>query len=212
MVFWILDFGTFDFWCCVLYFVFLDLLVFVFSILYFWILAFWNLYFWLLDQWNFGIWISYLVFCIFDFVFLDVGFSILNCLILDILDFWIWILDVGFCFFWCLHVRLFGFLNFWDFAFCDLDSGCWIVVVGTCILYLLILGFGLAFEIFWNLYFGIRVLGFLVFGLWIPEFVTFLWIMHFACFVVCNLDFVFLAFGFWIVGVLVFCIFGVLSL
>ena len=47
------------------------------------------------------------------------------------------------------------------------------MVVGTCLLYLLILGFGLAFEIFWNLYFGFRVLGFLVFGLGIPEFVTF---------------------------------------
>merc|ERR1711966_93054 len=89
----------------------------------------------------------------------DFGFSILICLILDS---GFWNLDFG-----CLHVRLFGFLNFWDFAFCDLDSGCWIVVVGTCILYLLILGFGLAFEILWSLYFGFRVLGFFCF--WIMD-------------------------------------------
>ena len=106
-----------------MYFVFLDLWVFVFSILYFWILAFLNLYFGLLDQCNFGIWISYLVFCILDFVFLDFGFSILNCLILDIgflnLDFGCWLLfffDV--CMLDCLD-----FCIFWDFAFCDLDSG-----------------------------------------------------------------------------------------
>ena len=135
MVFWILDFGTFDFWCCILYFVFLDLLVFVFSILYFWILAFWNLYFWLLDQWNFGIWISYLVFCIFDFVFLDVGFSILNCLILDIwflnLDFGCWLLfffDV--CMLDCLDFWIFGILHF---AIWILDVGLWLVELVFCI-------------------------------------------------------------------------------
>merc|ERR1711966_185177 len=117
----------------------------------------------------------------------DFGFSILICLILDS---GFWNLDFG-----CLHVRLFGFLNFWDFAFCDLDSGCWIVVVGTCILYLLILGFGLAFEILWSLYFGFR---FFVFGLWIPEFVTFFVDYAFRLFCSCNLDFGFCIFSFWL--------------
>merc|ERR1711966_462030 len=108
----------------------------------------------------------------------DFGFSILICLILDS---GFWNLDFG-----CLHARLFGFLYFWDFAFCDLDSGCWIVVVGTCILYLLIFGF----LYFWSFEFVIFDHVFLIFLIlyfvfWLLDFVLFF-------FVFCNFDF-----GFW---------------